>query len=226
MSQPQGAKRHCSCQLLACRPKGVPGVRSLIPSIEQQAAFCPSRPVSVKCVGARDLNLVPRAPLNNISRARGTWLHRQSQVSFSTPTRMSSTSPTFAGYCREWALEATNTKAQFHLVPKVGKASCIMMSLHCHNESSKRPSFALYLLSAVRTAMMEEAVGLVAGISMARVDDEELVMSKEHTPSSNKRSATLCSHCLLPKAVVGPRSYSGRLDRRVRFVETSGSQKE
>ena len=37
-----------------------------------------------------------------------------------------------------------------------------MMPLHCHNEVAKRRSIALNLLSAVRTAVIEEAADLVA----------------------------------------------------------------
>ena len=37
-----------------------------------------------------------------------------------------------------------------------------MMSFHCRNEVTKRPSIALNLFVAVRTATIEEAVDLVA----------------------------------------------------------------
>ena len=79
---------------------GVPGLRSLIPSIGLQGTLCPSRPASVSYAGTQDRNAVLRAPLSNISRAHGhgTLLRYKNQVSLWVPTSsiMSSVLPTFA----------------------------------------------------------------------------------------------------------------------------------
>ena len=130
----------------------------------------------------------------------------KNQVSLWTPAslRLSSISPTFAGappsstrtllsppsrpshvsyqgshsVSKKWALEAVITEAPFCRTPKNGKDSFTVMSSHSYNEVAKRRSIAFDFLSAVRTAMIEEAVGLVAGISVEQVGDEKLAMNR------------------------------------------------
>ena len=66
-----------------------------------------------------------------------------------------------------------------------------MMPLHCRNEVSKRRSIALNIFLAVRTAMVEDAVDLVAGdFSTVQVGDD-----KEGTALLRKRSVTPGSPC-------------------------------
>ena len=56
---------------------------------------------------------------------------------------------------------------------------------------AKRRSIALDLLLAIRTAMTEEAVDLVAGDFNGTSKRQKLVKNREQTASLNKRSATL-----------------------------------
>ena len=55
------------------------------------------------------------------------------------------------------------TKARFRWIPRRGKSSFTMMSLHCDNAVAKKRSVALNALLAVRPAITQEDVDMVAG---------------------------------------------------------------
>ena len=53
-------------------------------------------------------------------------------------------------YCNGWAFEAAVTLAPFRRIPRTGKSSFTMMSLHCHNEVAQKRSLAFNVLLTVR----------------------------------------------------------------------------
>ena len=69
--------------------------------------------------------------------------------------------------CSGWAFEAVVSKARFRRIPRKGKFSFTVMSLHCHicTATKLRPRSAknvLNVLLAVRTATIQHDIGLVA----------------------------------------------------------------
>ena len=118
-------------------------------------------------------------------------------------------------YCRECALEAN-----FRRVPKDGKSSFTMTSLHFDNVVAKRRSIAHELLLTVCIEMIEEAVDLVAGDFSGtswrrKVGDEPMTdCIIEHAFINSMLPPTSWPH-----TVVRPWKCSGRVDRCVRVPE-------
>ena len=68
--------------------------------------------------------------------------------------------------CSGWALEAVS-KARFRRIPRNGRSSIAHTSLHCHRAVAKKRSIALTVLSAVRTAAIEERGGRLQRCKLA-----------------------------------------------------------
>ena len=64
-----------------------------------------------------------------------------------------------------WAFEAVIAKARIRRIPRIGKSWFATMSLHCHNTVAKKRSIAQDIFSAVRTAMFQEDMDLLASDS-------------------------------------------------------------
>ena len=54
-------------------------------------------------------------------------------------------------------------KARFGRIPRNGKSSFTIMTLHCHSAVAKKRSIPLTVLLAVRTAIIQEDIDHVAG---------------------------------------------------------------